>query len=146
LPERCRIVIVGDSTKNGGAKVMPIEEPWPLITSGNPAVSKIRALRDNATYVCMPIFGLTALFAMYCVFMFAFGGGTPSRISNGHYYIVDHQEIEVSESVYRRQEWLENALLRYGLPIGAIAAFLVFSNQRLLRGLADDSIIEKSRF
>jgi len=66
--------------------------------------------------------------------------GNPGPISNGHYFLINHQTFEVSRATYLRMVTLESFYLHIAIPTLIVSAIAIFTNMRLLRSLTEPSL------
>ena len=99
--------------------------------------SRLRSFRNNATYIAIPFFGFAVLAGMAAPFLMM---GNPGPITNGHYFLVNHQTFEVTPAIYFRMVWLEAFYLHVVFPMLIISGAAIFSNRSLLVNLAEPSL------
>jgi hypothetical protein len=98
---------------------------------------RFRRFRDNLTYIAVPFFGFAMLAGMSAPFLML---GSPGPVTNGHYFLINHDTFEVSRAIYFRMVTLEWFYLHIVIPMLIVSAAAIFSNQPLLRNLTDPSL------
>lgn len=105
------------------------------IVAGRPG--RFRRLRDTLTYIAIPFFGFSMLSGMLAPFLMV---GNRGPITNGRYFLINHQTFEVSRATYLRMVGLESFYLHIAIPTLIVSAITIFTNTRLLRGFTEPSL------
>jgi hypothetical protein len=77
------------------------------------------------------------LLSMFAPFLMV---GNPGPVTNGHYFLINHQTFEVSRATYLRMVTLESFYLRIVIPTLIVSAVTIFTNKRLIRRLTEPSL------